>query len=491
MTAPTRILSVLAIVACALPAATGSASASRSQVTILQDDSQLIGSDGERRDAALDEWKGLGVDVVKIRLDWRDVSPDDKPSDPTDPAAYRADRLQRYDAAVRGAIERGMPVYITLGGHAPKWASDDSPKGLPGGVQRPSANLFEQFVKATGRRYSGDYTAPGDGSPLPRVAIWSIWNEPNLVSWLSPQKDAPEIYRNLVYAGYDGLSATGHAGDTILYGELLPFARGNKTAGLRRHPIEFLREMACVDKSYRPYTGRSATKRGCTDFRPLPGSGLAHHPYTLAGGPDVRATSADDASIGELGRLTKALDRLRSRHRFAAGGRQALWSTEFGYQSDPPDPFQTPIKKVPGFLGQAEWLAYKNPRVSAWSQYPFTDDAIPDSGTDRFGGFQSGIKTESGKEKPGVYNAFQYPFFVRLASGSKVEVFGGVRATGAGATVTIETRTGRGKWKSLGRLKTGEQGYFDRDYRLSAAARRQYRFRYGSAKSRVARPVKA
>jgi hypothetical protein len=484
----------LADAACALRASTGSAAASRDQVTILQDDNQLIGSNGDRRDATLDEWKALGVDVVKLRVDWRDISPDEKPADPADPAAYRAEKWQHYDRAIRGAQQRGMQVFLMLGGHAPKWASEPSPDGLPGGVQRPDPALFGQFVQATGKRYSGDYTAPpGDYSdplPLPKVTIWSIWNEPNLASWLAPQKEAPRIYRNLLYAGFDGLNATGHGGETILYGELLPFARGNKTAGVRRRPLEFLREMACVDKRYRAYKGSQAKKRGCEKFRRLPGVGVAHHPYTLSGGPGVKSPNKDDASIGEMSRLTKTVDKLRSKKRFAVKAKQSVWSTEFGFQSDPPDPFQTPIKKVPAYMGEAEWIAYKNRRIVGWSQYPFTDDAIPDSGADRFGGFQSGIKFENGREKPGVYNAFKFPFFVRLASASKVELFGGVRPAGQGAPVTIESRAGKGKWKRVATLKTGPQGYFDRNVKISGAAKRQFRFRSDKTKSRVARPAK-
>lgn len=491
MTPPVRLMLVLALAACVLATTATSAMASRKQVTILQDDAQLLGSNGTRRDAALDEWKSLGVDVVKLRADWRDLSPDDRPADPSDPAAYRADLWQRIDRVVRGAKDRGMEVFLMVGGHAPKWASETSPRGLPNGVHRPSANLFQQFVKATGKRYSGTYTAPeGDYSdplPLPRVTIWSIWNEPNLASWLSPQREAPKLYRNLLYAGFDGLAETGHGGDTILYGELLPFARGNKTAGIRRRPLEFLRETACVDRRYRPYRGRSAAKRGCRDFRPLPGTGVAHHPYTLAGGPRVRSPNADDASISELGRLVKTLDKLTRKKRFAARGRQALWSTEFGFQSDPPDPFQSPIKKVPAYMGEAEWIAYKNPRVGAWSQYPFTDDAIPNSGADRFGGFQSGIKFENGRPKPGIYDAFRFPFYVRRISGSKVEIFGGVRPAGQGAAVTVESRLGRGKWKRLAGLKAGPQGYFDRNFNVSRAGERQFRFRFGKSKSRSAR----
>ena len=245
-----------------------------------------------------------------------------------------------------------------------------------------------------------------------------------------------------------------------------------------------------MNKRFRAYRGSAAKKRGCENFRALPGTGVAHHPYTLSGGPRVKSPNKDDASIGEMSRLIRTVDKLRSKKRFAAKARQVVWSTEFGFQSDPPDPFQTPIKKVPAYMGEAEWIAYKNRRIGAWSQYPFTDDKIPDTGADRFGGFQSGIKFENGREKPGVYDAFRLPFFVRRGSASKVEVFGGVRPAGEGAAVRIESRLGKGKWKRVASVKTGPQGYFDRNLKVSGAAQRQFRFRWDKSKSRTARPAK-
>ena len=481
MTPPIRMMLALAIAACAFLATATTASAARGQATILQDDSMLLG-DGDRRDATLDEWDSLGVDIVKIRINWRDMSPSDRPADPSDPGAYSADHWARYDRAIRGAKARGMEVFLLLGGQAPTWASKKSPKGLPAGVHRVSANLFGKFVTAVGRRYSGTY-AEG----LPRVTIWSIWNEPNLASWLSPQKSAPKLYRNLLYKGYDALNATGHGRDTILYGELLPFARGNRTSGVRRRPIAFLRAMACVDSRYRAYRGKKARARGCAKFRKLPGVGVAHHPYTLAGGPRVKSPNKDDVSISELGRLSKALDRLTRKRRFATNRRQSIWSTEFGFQTDPPDPFQSRITRVPGYMGEAEWLAYKNRRVVAWSQYPFTDDEVADSGANRFGGFQSGLKFESGRKKTGVYKAFQLPFYVKRLSASRVQVFGGVRAVGAGQTVTVETRIGKRKWRTLGRVRTAAQGYFLRNFRASGGTKRQFRFRHEKSRSRAAR----
>jgi hypothetical protein len=320
---------------------------------------------------------------------------------------------------------------------------------------------------------------------LPRVDLWSYWNEPDLAGWISPQYShgipvSARVYRKIVYAGHDALAASGHGGDEQLIGELLPFARTGHTTNKVR-PIEFLREMACVDSQYHPYTGKAAKARGCTNFKPLPGTGLAHHPYTLSGGPDVGNPNHDDASIGELGRVLSALDKLSNRHRLESQ-RMPVWVSEFGFQTNPPDQYAAPIKKVPGYLGESEWLAYRNPRVASYAQYPLVDDS-------RNGGsFQSGLRTSAGKKKPGVYAAFKVPFFVQRRSNNVVEVFGGVRAGAPGDKVTVESKLGGGSFKKLsgGTVQLGTQGYFDRVFTVSSAASRQYRFRFSGGKSRVA-----
>jgi hypothetical protein len=159
-----------------------------------------------------------------------------------------------------------------------------------------------------------------------------------------------------------------------------------------------------------------------------------------------------------------------------------LWVSEFGFQTNPPDQYAADIKRVPGYLGQAEWLAYRNPRVASYAQYPFVDDRL------HGGSFQSGLRTSDGKKKRGVYHAFQLPLFVQRRSDNVVEVFGGVRAAAPGEKVTIESRKRGGEYKKLsgGTVQLGAQGYFDRVFTLSNAATRQYRFRYAGAKSRGA-----
>ena len=130
---------------------------------------------------------------------------------------------------------------------------------------------------------------------------------------LQHEQRVSESIRNLYRAAYNGLAATGHGKDTILLGELLPVGKSSKTTRSSIRPLEFLREVACVDRRYHAYRGRSAKVRGCTKFKAIPISGIAHHPYALAGGPTKRPPSRDDVTIGTLSRLTKVVDRLRAR----------------------------------------------------------------------------------------------------------------------------------------------------------------------------------
>jgi hypothetical protein len=473
-----------------LPAA--GASGSASQVTIMQDEAQTLFTSSAHRSDTLDEMKGLGADVVKVRVQWRFIAPSpDAKKKPggfsgKDPNDYPASNWAPYDDLIRQTVDRGMRPYLMLTGPAPRWASGKT------GIDRPKPAEFKKFVQAIGTRYSGSFDpTPLDplDPTLPRVDVYSPWNEPNLYSWLTPQAAhgvpvSPRIYRRLVEAAHKGLQASGHGSDEFLIGELLPYARANSASKRKFSPLVFLRELACVDSHYHPYKGSAAKARDCGSFKALPGTGLAYHPYTLAGGPDVRTTDRNDASIADLDRVTRALDRLSNAHRLKAS-HMPIWVSEFGFQTNPPDRYASPIKRVPGFMGESEWLTYRNPRVASYAQYPLVDDAIDKSGS----GFQSGLRRRNGKKKPGVYKAFQLPLFVERRTDKVVEVFGGVRAGGPGDKVTIESRVGHnGGFKKLGTATLGTQGYFDRVFSISKAVDRQYRFRVdGGGKSRTAR----
>ena len=489
---PARLWIALALAPILLALGAARAGASPTQLSIMQDDTELHTS---RMDSRLDEMKALGTDVVKVRIGWGYVAPKGtaKPSgfDPTNPSSYPSGAWDSYDAIIRAIAARHMRPYIAITGPAPGWADSHNDPLRPNPVE------FGRFVEAVGKRYSGTF-AGGNGNGyndplqrLPHVVIWGLWNEPNLASWLKPQYShgvpaSPDVYRRLVYAMQDGLTTSGHGSDTYLIGELLPFARSGRTGVTKVRPIAFLREMACLDSHYRAYRGSAAKKRGCTRrFRKLPGTGIAYHPYTYAGGPDVPQRNGDDASIGELGRVERAVDALSRRHRLV-GGRLPIWITEFGFQSDPPDTFQSPIKKIPGFMGEAEWLAYRDRRVVSYSQYPLVDDPLG-TGAQKYAGFQSGLRFIDGSAKKPVYQAYRMPFYVRARSSRLVEIFGGVRAAAGGTPVTVQSRTGHGSWKTLpgGATRLGPGGYFDKLFAVSKTGR-QFRFLAGNSASRSA-----
>ncbi len=51
----------------------------------------------------------------------------------------------------------------------------------------------------------------------------------------------------------------------------------------------------------------------------------------------MRSPAPDDANLASLGRLEAVLDRLRNAGRLRING--SLWLDEYGYQTNPPDPF--------------------------------------------------------------------------------------------------------------------------------------------------------
>jgi hypothetical protein len=471
-----KITLLLCAVLALIPAA---ASASRNQLALFQDDDLLLDHGDASRESLLDEVSGLGVDAIKVQLNWSQVAPTGrhKPSgfDATDPAQYS---WGKYDALVRAAQSRGIRMLVTLAGPAPGWATTGTRRDTVG-VNRPSAREYGRFAEAAGEHFTD-------------VDTWSFWNEPNHHGFLYPQATrsrvpaAPHIYRSLVRAGVAGLDRAGHRGDTILFGELLPIGKARHFRKNNMKPLEFLREFFCVDSRWRPFRGRAAKARGCNRYKRLTGvTGFAYHPYTRSGGPRIKEGSRDDATIGALDRVTKTLDIARRHHRI--GGRPLpVWNTEFGFQSDPPDAFAAKLRRIPGFLSESEWMSYRNRRVASYSQYTMTDTPLASRG-DLFGTWQAGLRFASGRAKPGVYASYRLPLFVRLLGPSAVEVWGDARPDGAGATVQVEQRLGRGAFKPLGGPVTvrNVRGYFLQRYRISKASRRSFRFASGGHTSRT------
>ncbi|HYF27612.1 MAG TPA: hypothetical protein VD931_17860 [Baekduia sp.] len=514
------LLAALAAAACAVP----TASASTTQESTFQDDPLLVYGTPAQQYRTLDQLKQLGVDRIRVTVFWNIVAPapesETRPAgfDAADPAAYPPTAWDRYDRLVRAANYLGIGVNFNPTAPAPLWATGDpgDRKDLAD-VWAPDPKEFGDFVTAVGRRYNG--LVPG----IPRVDYWSIWNEPNQGAWLAPQwvdvgggsfaEASPRLYRGLVDAAQRGLEISGHGTDTILIGETAP--KGLKVRGVSRAmaPRRFLLRLYCLDDFGQHLRGAAAQAQGCPTEDPAtrmraehPGlfriSGWAHHPYELTAAPDAKPRDPEWYTTGNLRELTFLLRRVFLRHGhplpLGAGRLFPLYLTEYGYQTDPPDPLGVAPGTQARYLNHSEWLTSRLAEVRTLAQFLMVDDK-PGAGAsdvERFGNsFQSGLVGLDGRRKP-AYAAYRLPIHVprtRVRRGGLLTVWGLVRpgATGRRQTVRVELRRGsRGRYRTVRTVRTeAQRGAFTVRLRLRSAGAVRFAWRDGRGRTFRSRGV--
>jgi hypothetical protein len=454
-------------------ASTPASTISKSLLSIFSSDTQLNANPAK----TIGILKGLGVQVLRSSIYWANVTsayayPRKKPPQlkATDPATYPANGWALYDKIDRAAAAAGMQLFQTITGPIPVWAA-----GPGAGTQfpvtwKPSPAAFGDFVSAVGTRYSGHYTPPGQSTPLPGIHFWSIWNEPNYGSRLQPQVAngqpvSPQLYRGLVAAAWKGLQATGHTTrtDTILIGETAPFGLEPANIGVNHKvvpemgPLAFIRALYCVDSNFHPLRGSAAAKIGCpaspNNFKAdNPGlfnaSGWAVHPYAAGKAPTVVTAgvpgSADFADFAALPRLESTLD--RAARAYGSNAKLPIYSTEFGYLTNPPNPGPTTTSpnNAATYMNEAEYLSWRDPRIRAYNQYELIDPSAS-----KYGNFDTGLKffgsshdPFAGTPKPSFY-AFRMPLWMPRTSGTRrsdLQVWGCARAAPLAAQTTKKTQ---------------------------------------------------
>jgi hypothetical protein len=440
-----RVLGAAAAVVALLAVLPAAASASSTQEMVLQDDTYLIYSFPPQVAKALYGLKSLGVDRIRVSVVWSILAPDpNSPTRPnfdaTNPTAYPAGVWDRYDVLVRLAQQAGIKVYFQLTAPAPLWATP--PMALPQGFRwshDPSATDFGQFVEAVGRHFSGS------------VNYWGIWNEPNIGGWMTPQwrtlrngqkvEESPSIYRGMLDAAWHGLMASGHVGDTILLGETGASGFPWKGYGADMAPLTFVRALYCLNSSYRPLTGNQASLIGCPRSgnraafmaahpELFQATGWAHHPYEFFRPPTVHMSDPNDADLSDLSRLETALARTMAA--FRQHRAVPLYLTEWGYQSNPPDPFvKFSLAQQAEYLNEGEYMAWRDPHVRAFGQFLFVDAApftqYRTGSRAYWSSFQTGLLEVDGTVKPSYY-AFRIPLWLpNPRHGRSVGVWGQFR----------------------------------------------------------------
>lgn len=440
-------------------------------LSVMQDDNELIYSSAASRTFALNKMKRIGVDAVRVTVLWNAIAPRKRPAHGQDPHAYRAANWDRYDDLVRAAQAYGMVVYLDVTPPGPRWSQAKANDPANQKAWKPNAKEFDRFYQAVARRYNGTYHDENEGKGvLPRVSWWGIGNEPNQGGWLMPQAQkigghlvptSPAIYRSLLVAGADALIRTGHANDTINMGETAPLGVAPQSERRPLRPALFLREMFCLDHGLRSYRGSAAAARSCSTVKSLsilkrlPRLVYAHHPYTKRLAPTKRDKSRDAITVANLKVLPDLLDRIAKRTGLLPLG-MPIVLTEFGYETNPPDPFNgIPLATQAEWNNLGDYAAYRNDRVFANTQFLLLDVAplkqFPKNSKAYWFTYQSGLFTAAGKAKPSAF-AYMMPFVAKPAGGGNYLFWGDVRFTpnGADQTVYLQKKVSGGNWETVG-----------------------------------------
>jgi hypothetical protein len=405
-----RVLFIGTLAAAALALHVSAAPAAPSVQYGIQDDAWVASGPGTLS-SRLDRLQSLGVTIVRYTVHWNQVAPTQpaRALEANDPAY----RWNLVDPVLQGLHERGIQTVVTLVG-TPRWANGGKqPDVAPG-----SGATFASFAYAVAKRY-------------PFVRRWTIWNEPN--QRLSLAATTPGLYvTRLLNPAYAAIHrANPHA--LVAGGVTAP--RGN-VGGVG--PLAWIRGMKAAHAQLDAY---------------------AHNPYPTRPGTESPLQGAcaacDVISMANL-------DRLLAEVRADFGGKQ-IWLTEYGYQTNPPDPWLgvTPAQQAL-YVGEAALRAYQEPHVTMLIQYLLQDEPNVDR-------WQSGLLTARGVQKPS-YTAFRIPLAQVTRHGSRTVLWGQVRPGNGLRPYRLQVVSG-GEWRWLGStLRTNSSGFFSRTVDLSAGS---------------------
>ncbi len=397
-----RTLLLLAVVLAV--AAPGTASASTAIRYGIQDDAWIRFGPGTLAQR-LDRLRSLGVELVRVNLAWSEVEPR--------PGVFD---WSGYDTVLGGLHARGIEPVLTLVS-TPRWAN----RGQSSNWAPTSGATFAAFAAAAAQHY-------------PYVRRWLIWNEPNQRRWLRPTD--PALYvRKLLNPAYAAIHRV-HPTALVGGGVTAPRAASGGVS-----PVAWIAGMAKAHAHLDAY---------------------AHNPYPLD--PGETPTTGGCAHCSTLTMAT--LPRLLADVRAAFGAETRVWLSEYGYQTDPPDPLLgVPDAKQASYLAEAALRAYLAPRVDMLVQYLVQDE--PDVAR-----WQSGLLTVTGTKKPS-YSAFQVPLAIERRTSAAVTLWGQIRPGTGRRQYQLEAFRGR-SWQPLGAvMHTGIRGFFVR----TVAAPRPTQFR--------------
>jgi len=311
----------------------------------------------------LDRASSDGASIIHTTASWPSIAPT-RPADPSngDDPAYK---LADLDELVQQASDFGMRVMIDING-TPKWANGNTtPNHLP-----KRLSDLTTFARMLATRYNG---ANGKGY----VGLWSVWNEPNLQQFLTPQYVGKRIvgpanYAKVYKAAYAGIKA-GNSGAQVAIGETSAQGRDKPARGSSQtvSPGTFARLLSA--------------QKG------LRFDAWAHHPYpTSPSAKPLEQVRYPNVTLSTLPKFEADLKRWF--HRTVP-----IWITEYGHETKPGEPHGVSTSTQAAYAKQALGIARKDQNVQMFIWFTFRDS----TGNP----WQSGLLASSGAAKP-AYAAF-------------------------------------------------------------------------------------
>jgi Cellulase (glycosyl hydrolase family 5) len=304
------------------------------------------------------------ISIVHVLADWSQIAPT-KPRSPLngdDPAYHLSD----IDSLVGTAQAYGIQVLLTIS-ETPKWANGGQTPNHP-----PSRLVYlTQFARMLATRYNGKH--PGLGV----VNRFSVWNEPNLEQFLSPQFEGSKIvsartYAKLFVAAYKGIKA-GNRNALVAAGETSNRGHDRPTPGSDNvAPALFAHELSLAA----PHLKFDA---------------WATHPYpsVFALGP-TQKVKFPNVAFSTMNRFGASLQKWFHR-------RVPIWVTEYGEMTRPEYAGGVSYARQARDAVEALKIAAANPYVEMFIWFIFRDSS-PQT-------WYSGVEKANGAKKP-AYKAF-------------------------------------------------------------------------------------
>jgi Cellulase (glycosyl hydrolase family 5) len=299
-----------------------------------------------------------GASVINTTATWATIAPT-RPADPSngDDPAYR---LTDLDDLVATAGLYHLRVMIDITG-TPSWADGGkTPNHMP-----THLSDLTTFARMLATRYNG---RNGHGA----VGLYSVWNEPNLQLFLTPQYSGKKIvspanYAKLYKAAYAGIKS-GNPAAKVAIGETS--ARG------RDKPL------ATASASVAPATFAKLLSQ----VKGLRFDAWAHHPYpTSPNLPPLQKVRYPNVTLSTMPQFEKDLKSWF--HRTVP-----IWITEYGHQTKPAQPQGVTLATQAKYAKQALTIARNDPDVQMFIWFTFRDS----SGNP----WKSGLENPSGSRKP-------------------------------------------------------------------------------------------